>query len=66
MDVAIRAWRERGVTNKHGVAKAIAGMFSEIEPLVPREKKPFQSLETRADIFDALSLAVHACAIEES
>jgi hypothetical protein len=59
------AWRERGMTNKHAVAKAIAAMFPEIEPLVPREKKPFRSFEGRADIFDAVSLALHACGMEE-
>jgi hypothetical protein len=55
-----REWRERGLTNKHSVSKAIAAMFPEIEPLVPREKKPYRSFETRGDIFDALSLVLLA------
>jgi hypothetical protein len=54
-----RAWAERGATTKHAVAGEIARMFPEIDHLVPRLRKPYESQEVRADIFDAISLVLH-------
>ena len=51
---------ERGMTTKHAVASDIARMFPEIEHLVPRRRRSFQSEQARADIFDAISLVTHA------
>ena len=56
-----RAWAAHGLTNKHGIAAMIAAMFPEVEPLVPRRRKPYQSDQARADIFDAISLVMQAC-----
>lgn len=50
---------ERGLTRKHAVAAAIAALFPELAPLVPRTRKVYRSEEARADIFDALSLLLH-------
>jgi hypothetical protein len=55
-----QGWANQGITTKHGVATQLAAMFPEIEPLVPRKRKPYRSEQTRADIFDALSLITHA------
>ena len=55
-----RAWAERGARAKHAVAAEIARLFPEIDHLVPRFRKPYESQEVRADIFDAISLVLHA------
>jgi hypothetical protein len=55
-----RAWTARGMDTKHAVAASIAAVFPEIEPLVPRQRKVYRSEEARADIFDAVSLVLHA------
>jgi hypothetical protein len=54
----------QGVTRKHGVAAAIAALFPEVEPLVPRVRKVYRSEEARAEIFDAISLVLHAFPLE--
>jgi hypothetical protein len=54
-----QAWAARGKTRKHVVAAAIAAMFPEIEPLVPRIRKAYNAEQARADIFDAVSLVLH-------
>lgn len=62
--VSRRAVREtyarQGAKRKHAVAEAIAEAFPEIKPLVPRMRKVYRSEEARAEIFDALSLVLHA------
>lgn len=59
--MAVRqSWIARGRTTKHLVANAIADAFPVLEILVPRFRKPYRSEQTRADIFDAASLAIHA------
>ena len=58
------AYARRGMTRKHSVAAEIAAMFPEVEPLVPRTRKVYRSEEARAEIFDAISLVLHAFAIE--
>jgi hypothetical protein len=55
-----KAYAKRGMTRKHSVAAEIAAMFPEVEPLVPRTRKVYRSEEARAEIFDALSLVLHA------
>ena len=54
------AWACRGTTRKHAVAAEIGAMFPEIEPLVPRMRKVYNAEQARADIFDAISLVLHA------
>jgi hypothetical protein len=51
---------ERGMTTKHRVALEIGREFPEIEYLVPPPRKRFDSEEWRTDIFDAISLVLHA------
>jgi hypothetical protein len=53
-------WTRRGRTTKHAVAGAIAEAFPELDTLVPRKRKVYRSEEARADIFDAISLVLHA------
>jgi len=55
-----QAWAARGRTRKHAVAAEIGAMFPEIEPLVPRIRKVYNAEQARADIFDAVSLVLHA------
>jgi hypothetical protein len=56
-----RGWRERGVTRKHAVAKAIAEDFPALEVFVPRPRiKPYMDEEARVQVFDAASLVLHA------
>jgi Holliday junction resolvasome RuvABC endonuclease subunit len=55
-----KAWTGRGKTRKHAVAAEIGAMFPEIEPLIPRIRKVFNAEQARADIFDAVSLVLHA------
>lgn len=58
---AVRSeWAKQGKTRKQVVAEAIAKRFPEIDPLVPRVRKVYRSEEARAEIFDALSLVLHA------
>src|SRR6185436_9088127 len=53
-------WASRGMATKHGVAVAIAALFPELEPIVPRKRKIYRSEEARAEIFDAVSLVLRA------
>ena len=55
-----QAWAAHGRTTKHAVAADIGAMFREIEPLVPRIRKVYNGEQARADIFDAVSLVLHA------
>ena len=57
-------WANRGMTTKHTVSVAIGGMFPEIEMLVPRKRKVYWSEEARAEIFDAISLVLHAFPVD--
>lgn len=59
-------WARGGFTTKHAVAKEIGAMFPEIEPLVPRRRKVFRSEQARTEIFDAVSLVVHACGVQQA
>lgn len=59
-----RSWAEIGKTTKHAVAEEIGRLFPEIEYLVPRKRRSFESEQARADIFDAISLVVHAFGID--
>lgn len=54
-----RAWGARGKTKKHAVAVEIGAMFPEIEPLIPKVRKVYNSEQARADIFDAMTLVLH-------
>lgn len=58
-------WAKQGKTRKHAVAEAIAASFPEIDPLVPRVRKVYRSEEARAELFDALSLVLHAFRLAE-
>jgi hypothetical protein len=63
-DSVRREWALQGCPNKHGVAQAIAEVFPALEPLVPRERKPYRSEVVRAEIFDAASLVIHAIGMD--
>lgn len=54
-----RAWAALGQTNKHEVATAIAALFPEMEPCVPRLRRDWDSEDARAGVFDAFSLLLH-------
>jgi hypothetical protein len=55
-----RAWRVRGVTRKHAVAKAIAEDFPALEVFVPPPRiKAYMDEDARVQIFDAASLVIH-------
>lgn len=54
-----RAWAARGKTNKQHVAAAIATMFPEMEPYVPRVRRKWDTEDPRAGVFDAFSLLLH-------
>lgn len=58
------SYAKRGMTRKHSVAAELAAMFPEVEPLVPRARKVYRSEEARAEIFDAISLVLHAFPVE--
>ena len=57
-------WANRGMSTKHTVAVAIGAMFPEVEMLVPRKRKVYWSEEARAEIFDAISLVLHAFPVD--
>ena len=59
-DEVRKAWLRAGATEKHAVAAAIGRMFPEVEYLVPPPRKTYASEYARGEIFDALSLVVHA------
>ena len=45
---------------KHAIAVALARMFPELEPRLPRKRKPWMSEDSRMNIFDALAFALVA------
>jgi len=47
-------------TTKYKIALAITRMFPELEPRLPRERKPWMSEDKRMSIFDAVSFALVA------
>lgn len=53
------AWRERGATNKHEAAALIAARIPELQAVVPPKRKVTKNEDRRADIFDAVTLALH-------
>ena len=57
--VVRRAWAADGRTNKHQVATAIAAMFPEMEPCVPRVRRDWDSEDARTGVFDAFSILLH-------
>jgi hypothetical protein len=54
-----RAWAALGKTNKHEVATAVAALFPEMEPCMPRVRRKWDSEDPRAGVFDAFSLLLH-------
>ena len=57
------AWMRVGATAKHAVAAAIGRMFPEVEYLIPPPRKTYASEYARGEIFDAMSLVVHAVGV---
>lgn len=53
-------WRARGVRNKQQMAAAIANDFPELRSHVPPHRKNSMNEDSRVNIFDALSLLLHA------
>lgn len=47
-------------STKYEIAVAIARMFPELEPRLPRQRKPWMSEDERMSIFDAVSFALVA------
>jgi hypothetical protein len=47
-------------TTKYEIAVAIARLFPELEPRLPRKRKPWMSEDKRMSIFDAVSFALVA------
>lgn len=47
-------------TTKYEIAVAIASLFPELEPRLPRQRKPWMSEDKRMSIFDAMSFALVA------
>ncbi len=55
------AWAARGVANKQAMAAAIAARFEELRAALPPPRRPGDSEDPRINVFDATSLAIHAC-----
>ena len=55
---ALRARLRGAGSTKHEIATAIAGLFPELEPHVPRPRKPWMSEDERMNVFDAVALAL--------
>jgi hypothetical protein len=64
MEVARRVvsdrWRERGVTTKEAMAAEIARELPELQPYVPSLRRTWMSEHPHVNVFDAVSLALHA------
>jgi 5S rRNA maturation endonuclease (ribonuclease M5) len=53
------SWREQGRTTKHTVGEAIATMFPEMAPFVPRARRRWDIEDPRSGVRDAFSLLLH-------
>lgn len=62
-DEVRKAWMRAGATAKHAIAAAIGRMFPEVEYLIPPPRKTYASEHARGEIFDAMSLVVHAVGV---
>jgi hypothetical protein len=60
-----REWAAQGLRRKDAIASQVAKRFPELAPLVPRPRKSYRSEEARAQIFDAVSLVLHACSVSD-
>ena len=54
-----KTWGERGVTNKEAVAASIALRFPELSAIVPPPRTASRNEDSRVNVFDAASLALH-------
>jgi Holliday junction resolvasome RuvABC endonuclease subunit len=54
------AFSETGAKNKYEIAIAIAKRLPELQPRLPRFRKPWMSEDYRMSIFDAVALAIRA------
>ncbi|MEO8036657.1 MAG: hypothetical protein ABI837_19635 [Acidobacteriota bacterium] len=54
-------WVSRGLSTKESVAVALAAELPELASLVPPRRKTWMSEHPNANIFDALTLLLHAC-----
>ena len=59
-----RAFSESGARNKYEIAMAIAKRFPELEPRLPRFRKPWMSEDYRMSIFDAVGLGL--CSLSQN
>lgn len=64
-DLIRSAFSDIGARNKDEIAQAIANRFPELEPRLPRIRKPWMSEDSRMNIFDAVSLALTFFHFEE-
>jgi Holliday junction resolvasome RuvABC endonuclease subunit len=53
-----QAFSEFGASTKHEIAVAIAARFPELEPRLPRFRKPWMSEDYRMSIFDAVAFGL--------
>lgn len=56
-----RVWLAHGATNKETVASMIALRYPELSSVVPPRRRAGANEDPRVNIFDAASLAIHAC-----
>jgi Holliday junction resolvasome RuvABC endonuclease subunit len=54
----MQAFSESGASTKHEIAVAIAKRFPELEPRLPRFRKPWMSEDYRMSIFDAAAFGL--------
>jgi Holliday junction resolvasome RuvABC endonuclease subunit len=52
-----KAFLQTGVKNKYDIALAISRQFPELQPRLPRFRKPWMSEDYRMSIFDAVAMA---------
>jgi Holliday junction resolvasome RuvABC endonuclease subunit len=61
-----KAFSQYQASTKHQIATAIAGLFPELAPHLPRFRKPWMSEDNRMSIFDAAALALTFLLFEHS
>lgn len=54
-----KAWSARGIRTKIAMSAAVAQLFEELAPVVPPRRRIGASEDSRAQIFDAVSLVLH-------
>jgi hypothetical protein len=55
-----KAWIARGHKAKDAIAAEVVKLFRELAPILPRPREPYMTEDARIQIFDAVTLALHA------